>query len=84
VKLFLTGGCGLIGSALVRSVIRKTDHAEALLRALEHGEPGAACALGGRRPPANLQAVRVICSDLDRKLPDPTGQRLGTSARADA
>jgi dTDP-glucose 4,6-dehydratase len=51
------------------------DHAEALVRVLDHGEPGATYALGARQPRSNLDVVRAICAELDRRLPDPTGPR---------
>jgi dTDP-glucose 4,6-dehydratase len=46
------------------------DHAAALLRVLEHGEPGATYAIGARQPRSNLDVVRAICAELDRRLPD--------------
>ena len=51
------------------------DHAEALVRVLERGEVGAIYAIGGRQPRTNLQVVKAICADLDRRLPDPAGPR---------
>ena len=51
------------------------DHAEALMRVIERGVPGAAYSIGGRQPRTNLQVVRAICTELDRKLPDPAGPR---------
>ena len=51
------------------------DHAQALVRVLERGAPGATYAIGGRQPRTNLQVVRAICAELDRKLPDPAGPR---------
>ena len=51
------------------------DHAEALVRVLDHGEPGATYALGARQPRSNLDVVRAICAELDRRLPDPAGPR---------
>jgi dTDP-glucose 4,6-dehydratase len=51
------------------------DHAEALVRVLEVGQPGATYAIGGRQPRTNLQVVKAICAELDRKLPDPGGPR---------
>ena len=47
------------------------DHAAALLRVLEHGEPGATYAIGARQPRSNLEVVRAICAHLDRRVPDP-------------
>jgi dTDP-glucose 4,6-dehydratase len=51
------------------------DHAAALLRVLEQGEPGATYAIGARQPRSNLDVVRAICAELDRRLPDPAGPR---------
>src|SRR5271166_5478067 len=51
------------------------DHAAALVRVLEHGEPGATYAIGARQPRSNLEVVRAICTELDRRLPDPAGPR---------
>ena len=51
------------------------DHAEALLRVVEHGAPGATYAIGARQPRSNLQVVQAICAALDARLPDPAGPR---------
>ncbi len=51
------------------------DHAAALLKVLERGEPGATYAIGARQPRSNLQVVQAICAHLDRRLPDPAGPR---------
>jgi dTDP-glucose 4,6-dehydratase len=51
------------------------DHAEALVRVIERGKPGATYAIGGRQPRSNLQVVRAICATLDARLPDPAGPR---------
>jgi len=51
------------------------DHAEALVRVVQHGHPGATYAIGGRQPRSNLQVVRAICGILDSRLPDPAGPR---------
>ena len=61
----------------MRDWIFVEDHAEALVRVLERGEPGATYAIGGRQPRSNLDVVRAICAHLDRRLPDP-----GRAARA--
>ena len=49
------------------------DHAEALVRVLERGEPGATYAIGARQPCSNLDVVRGICAILDELAPDPAG-----------
>src|SRR3984957_1562903 len=51
------------------------DHAAALVRVLEQGEPGGTYTIGARQPRSNLQVVRAICAELDRRLPDPLGSR---------
>ncbi len=51
------------------------DHAEALVRVLERGEPGGTYAIGARQPRSNLDVVRAICAELDRRVPDPDGAR---------
>src|SRR3954469_9990005 len=59
----------------MRDWIFVEDHAEALVLVLEHGEPGATYTIGARQPRSNLDVVRAICSELDRRLPDPAGPR---------
>ena len=51
------------------------DHAEALVRALELGQPGATLAIGAKQPRTNLQVVHAICATLDELAPDPAGPR---------
>jgi len=51
------------------------DHAEALVRVLERGRPGATYAIGARQPRSNLEVVRAICAALDARIPDPAGPR---------
>ncbi len=51
------------------------DHAEALLRVLEHGQAGATYAIGARQPRSNLHVVHAICALLDELAPDPAGPR---------
>jgi dTDP-glucose 4,6-dehydratase len=51
------------------------DHAAALVRVLEQGQPGTTYAIGGRQPRSNLDVVRLICAHLDERLPDPAGPR---------
>ena len=51
------------------------DHAEALLKIVEHGAIGATYAIGARQPRSNLQVVHAICAALDARLPDPAGPR---------
>ena len=51
------------------------DHAEALVRVLERGRPGATYAIGGRQTRSNLEVVRAICAAIDARTPDPAGPR---------
>ena len=51
------------------------DHAEALLLAVEHGEPGETYAIGACQPRSNLEVVQTICRVLDELRPDPAGPR---------
>jgi dTDP-glucose 4,6-dehydratase len=51
------------------------DHAEALVRVIERGVPGATYAIGGRQPRTNLQVVHAICDAIDARRPDPAGPR---------
>ncbi|AHJ61846.1 dTDP-glucose 4,6-dehydratase [Granulibacter bethesdensis] len=51
------------------------DHAEALVRTLDRGEPGGTYAIGARQPRSNLEVVRTICSVLDELVPDAGGKR---------
>jgi dTDP-glucose 4,6-dehydratase len=61
--------------ANVRDWIFVDDHAAALVRVIEAGEPGATYAIGGRQPRSNLEVVRSICAYLDHVLPDAAGPR---------
>ena len=51
------------------------DHAEALVRAVEHGKPGETYAIGACQPRSNLEVVQAICRVLDELRPDPAGPR---------
>jgi dTDP-glucose 4,6-dehydratase len=59
----------------IRDWIHVDDHAEALVLALERGEPGATYCFGARQERRNLEVVRAICRTLDALRPDPTGPR---------
>ena len=59
----------------VRDWLFVEDHASALVRAVEVGEPGETYAIGGRQPRSNLQGVLAICRTLDELRPDPAGPR---------
>ena len=45
------------------------DHAEALVRALERGRPGATYLIGARNPRRNIDVVRAICDIVDDLSP---------------
>ncbi|HEX4111974.1 MAG TPA: dTDP-glucose 4,6-dehydratase [Stellaceae bacterium] len=51
------------------------DHAEALLRVLQRGAPGATYCIGARQQRRNLDVVRAVCAVLDELAPDPAGAR---------
>jgi dTDP-glucose 4,6-dehydratase len=51
------------------------DHAAALVRVMEQGEPGATYAIGARQPRSNLAVVQAICALLDEFVPRPQGPR---------
>ncbi|GBQ61629.1 dTDP-glucose 4,6-dehydratase [Komagataeibacter swingsii DSM 16373] len=57
----------------IRDWLFVSDHAEALVRAVEHGQPGETYAIGARQPRTNLEVVHAICRALDRLHPDPAG-----------
>ena len=59
----------------VRDWLFVEDHAAALVRAVENGEPGETYAIGARQPRSNLQVVQAICRTLDELRPDPAGPR---------
>jgi dTDP-glucose 4,6-dehydratase len=56
-----------------RDWILVDDHAEALVRVLRRGAPGATYAIGARQPRSNLEVVRAICAAVDARQPDPAG-----------
>lgn len=58
----------------IRDWLFVEDHAEALVRAIEHGKAGETYAIGARQPRSNLHVVRSICAELDTLAPDPTGK----------
>jgi len=51
------------------------DHAEALLKIVESGSPGATYCIGARQPRRNLEVVQAICAILDELRPSPNGPR---------
>ncbi len=57
----------------VRDWLFVDDHAAALLRVVEGGEPGATYLVGGDSELPNLEVVRRICGILDELHPDPSG-----------
>lgn len=59
----------------IRDWLFVEDHAEALVRAIERGQPCETYAIGARQPRTNLQVVQTICAVLDELAPDPAGPR---------
>jgi dTDP-glucose 4,6-dehydratase len=57
------------------------DHAEALVRVVQHGEPGATYAIGAGQPRSNLEVVHEICAILDELRPSPLGPRANRLIR---
>ncbi|WEQ53802.1 dTDP-glucose 4,6-dehydratase [Komagataeibacter oboediens] len=57
----------------VRDWLFVEDHAEALVRAVECGQPGETYAIGARQPRTNMQVVETICTILDELHPDLAG-----------
>ena len=58
----------------IRDWLYVDDHVRALLRVLEHGQPGATYNIGGHNEKTNLQVVRSLCAILDQKRPQhPAG-----------
>jgi dTDP-glucose 4,6-dehydratase len=51
------------------------DHAQALLKVVEQGVPGANYCIGARQPRRNIDVVRAICAIMDEKRPSPNGAR---------
>jgi dTDP-glucose 4,6-dehydratase len=51
------------------------DHADALVRVVEKGEPGATYCIGARQPRQNIDVVKAICAIADQKLPSKNGSR---------
>lgn len=58
----------------IRDWLFVEDHAEALVKAVEQGEPGETYAIGARQPRTNLDVVKAICSILDELRPDSKGK----------
>ncbi len=51
------------------------DHAEALLKVVLQGVPGATYCIGAKQPRRNIDVVKAICAIIDEKLPSPNGAR---------
>ena len=51
------------------------DHAQALLKIVTTGTPGATYCIGARQPQRNIEVVRAICAILDELRPSPNGPR---------
>jgi dTDP-glucose 4,6-dehydratase len=51
------------------------DHAEALLKVVTNGVPGATYCIGAKQPRRNIDVVKAICAILDQRRPSPNGGR---------
>jgi dTDP-glucose 4,6-dehydratase len=51
------------------------DHAEALLKVVTNGVPGATYCIGAKQPRRNIDVVKAICAILDQRRPSPNGER---------
>jgi len=51
------------------------DHAQALLKIVETGLPGATYCIGARQPRRNIDVVKTICAMIDARLPSRSGAR---------
>jgi dTDP-glucose 4,6-dehydratase len=51
------------------------DHAQALLKVVETGTPGATYCIGARQPRRNIDVVKTICAMVDARLPSLHGAR---------
>ena len=58
----------------VRDWLHVEDHARALRRVLELGQPGRTYNIGGRAERGNLEVVHAICAHLDELRPRESGQ----------
>lgn len=78
--------CALAGKALpvygdggnVRDWIHVMDHCAGVLLALEKGRPGETYCFGGNAEHGNLDLVRTICHELDRRKPRSDGKKHET------
>lgn len=59
----------------IRDWLFVDDHADALLRVVQTGTPGATYCIGARQPRQNIDVVKTICAIVDRKMPSPNGGR---------
>lgn len=62
----------------IRDWLYVEDHAAALARVLERGEPGETYNIGGRSEKPNLEIVNTLCALLDQKMPRPDGRHYAT------
>jgi dTDP-glucose 4,6-dehydratase len=54
----------------VRDWLFVDDHARALIRVVEEGQPGETYAIGGHNERRNIDVVRAICASVDELAPD--------------
>lgn len=66
--------------AQIRDWLYVDDHARALQRVLERGEPGETYNIGGRNEHSNLSIVNALCALLDQMAPDQRPPGLSSFA----
>ena len=54
----------------IRDWLHVSDHADAVLTVLEHGDSGETYNIGGLREQRNMDVVHLICDELDARLPE--------------
>lgn len=59
----------------IRDWLFVDDHARALLKVLEYGEPGETYNVGGNNEKKNIEVVNTICDTLDKLVPKKTSYR---------
>ncbi len=59
----------------IRDWLYVDDHAEALLKVVQNGTPGATYCIGASQPRRNIEVVQAICATLDRLRPSAAGPR---------
>jgi dTDP-glucose 4,6-dehydratase len=65
----------------VRDWLFVEDHARALTRVFEQGQPGETYNVGGNSERTNIEVVRAICAALDKRQPRSDGQSYAEQIR---